>query len=157
MNHNNNMKLKMKKLSHLLLLILCLGCLTAFSEASVNDEKIQELLLRQIDEERMTYNLYTELMKVHPDVNIFKGMIADKKGHFLALVNYAEEKYPDMKTGNLKSDSKFRETGKLYEEGLKKGIKSPESAVEVGIKIEKLDIQEGTDFINLDSEPELST
>lgn len=151
--------MKIKRLSNLLFLALCFNCLNASTETlpetSVENEPIKELLLRQIDEERMTYKLYTELWKNYPEIKILKSMIADKKRHFLALVKYAKTNHPDLKTGNLNSKSKFRETKKLYDKWGAKGRTSSKNAVAACIELEKLDLKEISKFLNLEPEPEL--
>lgn len=150
------MKMKLKRFSHLLLLALCFNCLNASAENSAANEKIEKRLLKQIDEERMAYKLYTELFKAHPEIKILKNMIAAEKRHFSALVNYAKSNHPDLKTGQLNGMFKVRETEKLYDEWLKEGKASSEKAVEVGIELEKMDIEEITDFLHLNPKPELT-
>ncbi len=146
------MKLKLKQLSYLLLLALCFNCLNASEE----NEKIEKLLLKQIDEERMAYKLYTELFKAHPDIKIFKKIIAAKKQDFSTLVNYADVHYPDLKPGALIGLFKVRETDKLYDKWLKKGKASSEDAVDVGIELEGMNMEEITDFLKLKPAPELA-
>ena len=146
------MKLKLKQFGYLLLLALCFNCLNASAE----NEKIEKSLLKQIDEERMAYKLYTELFKAHPDIKIFKKIIAAKKQNFSTLVKYADDHYPDLRTGQLNSIFKVRETDKLYDEWLKKGKASSEDAVDIGIELEERDIEEITDFLKLKPEQELT-
>ena len=120
------------------------------------NEKIEKRLLRQIDEARMAYQLYTELFKVHPEIKIFKNIIAEQKRHFSELVKYAKANYPDMRTGQLNGRFLVRETEKLYKEWLKEGKVSSEKAVEAGIELEKMDIEDITNFLNLKPRSELA-
>lgn len=145
-----------KRIGQLLLLFLCFNCLSASPEILAEEETIKKLLLEQIDEERMTYKLYTELWNAYPDIKIFKSMIADKKRHFSELVSYANTNYPKLKTGNLNSGFLLRTTEKLYDEWHKKGSASSEKAIEAGIELEKLDLKEIGDFLNSEPEPGLA-
>ena len=146
------MKQTLKQLGYLLLLTLCFNCLNASAE----NEEIEKLLLKQIDEQRMAYKLYTELYKTHPEVKILKGMIAAKKENFSTLVKYAEENHPDLRLGQLNGTFKVRETGKLYDEWLKQGNASSKDAVEVGIELEEWNVEEIGDFLKLQPQQDLA-
>ena len=143
------MKTKVKLLSHLILLALCFNCLSASAEPPAKNEKIEKRLLKQIDEERMAYQLYTELFEAHPEIKIFKNIIAAEKRHFSVLVTYAKANYPDLRTGQLNDRFMLIETGKLYDKWLKEGKASSEKAIEVSIELEKTDIKDITDFLKL--------
>lgn len=146
------MKLNLKQFGRrLLLLILCFNCLNA----SVGNEKIEELLLKQIDEERMAYKLYDKLNKAYPEIKVFKSMKAVKKQDFSTLTNYAKIHHPDLKIGALTGLFKVRETEKLYKKLLKQGKASSANAVDVGIELEKTDIENIAYFLKSDPESEL--
>ena len=149
------MKAQLKLFSYLLLLSLCFNCLNAQERVSPENKKIERQLLKQIDTKRMTYKLYKELFKIHPDIKIFKNIIAAKKNDFSTLVDYAEKNYPELKTGPLNGLFKVRETEKLYSEWLKKGKASSKSAVDVSVDLEKADDEDISGFLKMDLEPEL--
>ncbi len=149
--------MKIKLLSHLLFWVFSLNCLNATPVILEENETIETLLQKQVDEERMAYNLYTKLFKLHPEIKSFKNMIVVKKRHFSMLLDYAKSNYPNLETGHLNSRILLREVQMRYDKLLKEGKTSGKSALEVGIKLEKMAIEEIEHFLSLEPGPELTT
>jgi len=62
--------------------------------------------------------------------------------HFQTLQNYAQQTYPSLKTGTLERDFMHPETQALYEQLVQEGKARPQAALNVGVKIEELDIRD---------------
>ena len=147
----------MKLLSYLLLLTLCFNSLTASPVTTTENETIETLLLKQIDEERLAYQLYTKLSEIHPEMTIYKNIIAAEKRHFSVLVDYARETYPNLETGRLEGPFLNNENRRLYHRWLAKGKVSKKNAAQVGVDLEEMDIKDIEYFLSLEPEPELAT
>ena len=149
--------MKLKCFSHLLFLALCLNCLSATSVTTAEKETVETLLLKQIDDERLAYQLYTKLSEIHPKITIYKDIIATEKRHFSTLEDYARETYPNLKTGRLKGPFLNNENRKLYQRWLTKGKVSQKNAAQVGVDLEEMDIENVEHFLSPEPEPELAT
>jgi len=127
------------------ILITLVAFCAAFSSLHSAEEKTnsqETLLLRQLDEERLAYQLYTELGTVYPGLRQFQNIPKAEKRHFTALSDYAKSVYPEIETGSLTGDFLFPETKALYEKLLTEGKEGSRSALNVGVQVEELDIRD---------------
>ncbi len=102
----------------------------------------ESLLLRQLDEERLAYQLYTELGTAYPELRQFQNIPRAESRHFNALANYTKTKYPATEIGSLTGDFLYSETEALYQKLLKAGKQSPADALRAGVQVEELDIRD---------------
>lgn len=149
--------MKLKRFSHLLFLTLCFNCLDASPVTATEKETVETLLLKQIDDERLAYQLYTKLSEIHPEITIYKDIIAAKKHHFSKLEDYARETYPNLRTGRLKGPFLNHENRRLYQRSLTRGKASKKNAANVGVDLEEADIENIEHFLSLEPEPKLAT
>lgn len=135
----------MDKTKRLVLAVLLLGA-AQFSRAAdsglVDAESSQQALERQLDEERLAYQLYTELGELYPQLRPFKNIPRAEARHYEALRAYAARQSPDLKAMQLSGDFIYPESQKLYNQLLKQGKESAAAALEVGVTVEKLDIRD---------------
>lgn len=126
------------------------------AEASNDTADTEMLLLRQIDEERMAYRLYTKLGEAHPRMRPFQNIPHAEKRHFNALVEYTKANYPSSTDGKLDGDFHFESTQTLYNKWLAEGKASPQAAAQVGVQLEQLDIADIDEFLTTKPEPTLA-
>ena len=152
------MKKNIKRFSHLLLLALCFNCLNASPPATTTGkETVETLLLKQIDDERLAYQLYTKLSEIHPDITLYKDIIATKKHHFSTLEDYARETYPNLETGRLKGPFLNHENRRLYQRSLTRGKASKKNAANVGVDLQEANIENIEHLLSLEPEPKLAS
>lgn len=102
----------------------------------------ETMLLRQLDEERLAYQLYTALGEVHPSLQQFQNIPRSESRHFNSLAQYWAKQHSDLKTPELEGAFIYLETQQLYDQLLEKGKKSPQAALQVGVEVEELDIRD---------------
>lgn len=136
-------------------LALIVGCNSLLVAAPENESSIETLLLKQMDEERMAFRLYTELGKVHTGMKPFQKIPRAENRHFNALTEYAKANFPEIEIAGLESEFQFEATQQLYETWLNKGKTSRQAAAEVGVELEKLDIADIDHFLAQDPDAEL--
>ena len=122
----------------LMLVMLSIG----FADTSVQDVLGKERLLKQIDDERLAYQLYTKLGEVYPRLRQFQNIPHAESRHFNSLVSYAQTQYSDVNVGTLEGGFLFPETEDLFSELLAYGKQSARNALDVGIRVEELDIED---------------
>lgn len=115
----------------------------------------ETLLLRQIDEERMAYRLYTEIGEAHPNMRPFQNFPHSEKRHFNALVDYTQANFPGSTDGKLDGKFHFESTQALFDKWLTEGKASPQAAAQVGVQLEQLDIADIDEFLAQKPEREL--
>jgi len=146
----------MKKILPYLALALPLVLNLAHSKPTGATTDIKTLLLRQIDEERMAYRLYTQLGEEHPNMRPFQNIPHAEKRHFNALVDYTKAHFPGSTDGKLEGDFHFEATQTLYDKWLAEGKASPQAAAQVGVQLEQLDIADIDEVLVQKPEPALA-
>lgn len=139
----------------LALTVGCNGLFAATSETLENESSIETLLLKQLDEERMAFRLYTELGKVRTGMKPFRKIPRAENRHFNALATYAKTHFPEIEIAGLESEFQFEAMQQLYETWLNKGKASRQAAAEVGVELEKLDIADINHFLAQKPDAEL--
>jgi hypothetical protein len=140
-----------------MLLILAIGCNYGLLAATQKAESSAEtLLLKQLDEERMAFRLYTELGEVHPGMKPFQNIPDAENRHFNALAEYAKANFPEIEIAGIESEFQFAATQELYETWLEKGKTSRQAAAEVGVELEKMDIADIDHFLAQKPDAELT-
>lgn len=117
----------------------------------------QDLLTRQIDEERLAYQVYTTLGEHYPNLRQFQNIPRSESRHFKALQNYTQQKYPDLETGTLEGDFIHPETQVLYDKLVEEGKANAQAALNVGVQIEQLDIRDLDEALANSPEAKLRT
>jgi len=145
----------MKSIRSLLILTFCLTWLNANPVVSVDNETVEKMLLEQIDESRLAYQLYTELFEIHPEITIFKKIIATEKKHFSELEDYIQKAYPTTPIGRIKGKFLENENRQLHNKLLTKGRVSAKNAAQVCIDLEEVRLETIADFISLETSLEL--
>lgn len=110
------------------------------AKTDVQSPSTADLLLKQIDEERLAFRLYHALGEAHPGIRQFRNIQRAEQRHFSALVVYAGKHHTTLKAGDLDDPFLFEETQALYDAWLKEGSRDAASALNVGIRLEKVDI-----------------
>lgn len=100
------------------------------------------MLLRQLDEERLAYKLYTALGEVHPSLQQFQNIPRSESRHFNSLAQYRKANNPDLEIPELEGEFIYPETQALYDRLLNEGKQSPQAAMKVGVQVEELDIRD---------------
>lgn len=137
-------------------LALAIGCSGLFAAAPESESSIETLLLKQMDEERMAFRLYSELGNVHTGMKPFQNIPHAEKRHFNSLAAYAKSSFPELEIAGLEDTFHFETTKELYETWLKKGKTSKQAAAEVGVELEKLDIADIDHFLAQEPDAELT-
>ena len=138
------------------ILALVVGCNSWLVATPENESSIEVLLLKQMDEERMAFRLYTELGKVHTHMKPFQNIPRAENRHFNALAEYAKANFPEIEIAGLESEFQFAATQQLYAAWLEKGKTSRQAAAEVGVELEKLDIADIDHFLAQKPDAELT-
>ncbi|NBB80258.1 MAG: DUF2202 domain-containing protein [Verrucomicrobia bacterium] len=135
----------MEQIKRLLLAVLLLGaahCTTAAESNPLDADSSEAALERQLDEERLAYQLYTALGELYPQSRPFQNIPKSEARHFDALKRYIEQHHPKAKAIELTGDFIFLETQDLYDQLYAKGQQNLAAAMEVGAAVERLDIND---------------
>jgi hypothetical protein len=129
--------------------------LASLAKTTNASDPSQQALQRQLDEERLAYQLYTALGEVHPELRQFQNIPRAESRHFGALHTYATNQYPDIEFGTLEGEFLFPETKTLYDQLLEAGKASPQAALAAGVQVEELDIRDLDAALALTEDPTL--
>lgn len=133
------------KLAHTILTVALLLSASQFTAAAVSASDsltAEQAFQRQLDEERLAYQLYVALGEIHPQLRQFQNIPHAEARHFNALKQYAIKEFPELETFELTGDFIYPEISDLYDQLLEKGRKDAASALAVGVQVEELDIRD---------------
>lgn len=150
----------MEKTKRIILSVLLLSAAYLSRSATsdfVDEKSTQKALERQLDEERLAYQLYSELGKLYPQLRPFQNIPRAEARHFEALRSYAAKQYPELKTMELDGNFIYPETEELFNKLLKQGQESAADALAAGVSVEKLDIRDIDAALAITKDQELRT
>jgi len=147
--------MKFIKLYPLIAIVLSSPYLLASSSQQPADTT-ESLLLKQLDEERMAYRLYTELGELYPDMKPLQNIPLAEKRHFQTLATYAVSHFPTIENAELDAPFEFAATQALFDKWLAQGKVSPQAAAKVGVQLEQLDIADIDQFLTHNPDAQLT-
>ena len=115
----------------------------------------REALERQLDEERLAYQLYTALGEIHPELRQFQNIPRAEARHFEMLRSYAEKQFPEMRAYALEGEIVAPATKALFDKLLAQGQASPAASLQAGIAVEKIDISDLDAALAVTEDPQL--
>jgi len=145
----------MQYLKYPLIIGLLLSGLFQSLSAAMESQAAQQALQQQLDEERLAYQLYTALGETYPELRPFQNIPKAEARHYSALQAYANEQHPELPTHELTGKFLFPETQALYDQLLKEGQASAAAALQVGVQVEKKDIEDIDAALAITEDPAL--
>ena len=148
----------MKVKYSILLSVLFVGALQfliAADSSTQTSQTTKQALEKQLDEERLAYQLYTALGEIHPGLRQFQKIPRAEARHFKALRQYAYRQYPDLETFELTGNFINPDVQKLYDTLLAKGKVSASAALQAGVAVEELDIRDLDAALEITTDQEL--
>jgi len=131
--------------------------LCAFNiQSLVAEESAVDPFLRQMDEEKLAYQVYTKLAESYPNIRPFQNIPKAERRHYEALRQHALKVQNAVDPGPVDSAFIYDETGDLFEQLIGKGLESKAAAIQVGIDIETLDIRDLKEAIKASDDPVLT-
>ncbi len=122
--------------------LAALLALTAL-QAEDNEGKSElDVLLHQLDEERMAYQLYVEFGRLYPNLRQFQNIPRAEARHYGALAAYAKANYLEAEIGEVTDGFRFPATAELHAKLLTEGSAGPKAALGVGKQVEEIDIRD---------------
>ena len=119
-----------------------IALVTALQAEETDGTSELDVLLHQLDEERMAYQLYVAFGRLYPNLRQFQNIPRAEARHYGALAAYARANYPEVEIGEVTDSFEFPATAELHAKLLAEGNAGPKAALGVGKQVEEIDIRD---------------